>query len=143
MWLKYEGIEFKQGLVSKAGKRYDAWILKGQKKGFNDEPDTPYEKTFFDNTTTTVVEKGVNRPGISIVSFFKNGCDVGDTVIMTYTKQGPRRNLDVETVRNLTKDGNRSTAMEYTPLSDDDADTVKFVKTNQDLSGSEETPPWV
>ena len=143
MWLKYEGIEIKRGLTAKSGKKYDAWVLKGQRKGFDGAPDTPYEKTFFDNTTTTVVEKGVNRPGIGIVSFFRNGCDVGDTIIMTYSKTGPRRNLDVETIRNLTKDGQSSSAIEYTPLDERDAEDVNFVRANQNAVGSEETPPWV
>lgn len=46
MWLKYEGIEFKRGLTAKSGKKYDAWVLKGQRKGFDGAPDTPYEKHF-------------------------------------------------------------------------------------------------
>lgn len=142
MWLKYESIEFKQGLISKAGKKYDAWILKGQRKGFDGAPDTPYEKTFFDNTTVTVIEKGINRPGIGIVSFFKNGCEAGDIIVMTYVKSGPRRNMDVETVRNLTKDSNKNNVTEYTPLPDTEAEDVKFVKANQSSIGSEDTPPW-
>lgn len=143
MWLKYEGIEFKKGLVGKSGRSYDAWILKGMKKGFDNEPDTPYEKTFFDNTTVTVEEKGVKRPGISIVSFFKNGCEPGDTIIMSYSKTGPRRNLDVETIRNLTKDGNGNNAIEYTPLDSDTADNVKYIAQHQNVTGSENTPPWM
>lgn len=142
MWLKFDSIEFKKGLTAKSGRKYDAWLLKGMKKGFNDEPDTPYEKTFFDNTTVSVIEKGVTRPGISIVSFLRNGCEPGDTLALQFSKQGVRRNLDVETIRNITKDSSSGTAQKYVPLPDDDAEDIKYVKNNQYVSGSE-TPPWI
>lgn len=141
MWFKFESIEFKKGLKAKSGRLYDAWVLKGMKKGFDNEPDTPYEKTFFDNTTTSVIEKGVTRPNISIVSFFRDGCEPGDMIVLQYTKSGPRRNLDVESVRNLTKDGNTNTAQKYTPLPEQEAEDVKYVRDNQNVRGSE-TPPW-
>jgi len=141
MWIKFDSIEFKKGLTAKSGRKYDAWLMKGMKKGFNDEPDTPYEKTFFDNTTTSVVEKGVTRPGISIVSFLRNGCEPGDTLALSFSKSGTRRNLDVETIRNITKDRTSGGAAEYTPLSDSEASNVAFVRDNQNMSGSE-TPPW-
>lgn len=142
MWFKFESIEFKKGLKAKSGRLYDAWVLKGMKKGFDNEPDTPYEKTFFDNTTTSVIEKGVTRPGISIVSFFRNGCEPGDMIVLQYIKSGPRRNLDVESVRNLTKDGNTNSALEYKPLPDTDAQDVKYVRDNQHNVHGSETPPW-
>ena len=142
MWVKFDSIEFQKGLTAKSGRKYDAWVFKGMKKGFNDEPDTPYEKTFFDNTTTSVIEKGVTRPGIGIVSFLRNGCEPGDTLAIQFTKSGPRRNLDVETIRNITKDRTVGGAQEYTPLPDTDADDIQYVKNNQYVTGSE-TPPWV
>ena len=38
MWFKFESIEFKKGLKAKSGRLYDAWVLKGMKKGFENEP---------------------------------------------------------------------------------------------------------
>lgn len=141
MWIKFESIEFKKGLKAKSGRLYDAWVFKGMKKGFENEPDTPYEKTFFDNTTTSVIEKGVTRPNISIVSFLQHGCEPGDMLVVQFAKSGPRRNLDVESIRNLTKDNSTNTAQKYVPLPDNDANDVKFVRDNQRVQGSE-TPPW-
>lgn len=88
MWVKFDNIEFKKGIVSKSGNTFDAWVATGTKQGFQDEPDKPWEKYFFDNQATTIVERGMLRPGCSIVQFLQKGVKPGDTISIKSERDG-------------------------------------------------------
>jgi hypothetical protein len=120
-WIKFEKIEFKDNLKSKAGTPYSAHVLTGIKKGYDGAPDEPYQKTLFENVPTTVIESGVERPGISIVSFFSKGCLPGDTVIIKNVRRA--KGWEIASVENL-RLSRGPAAKEYTPLTDDEKTAV-------------------
>jgi len=93
-------------------------VMKGIKKGYDNAPDEPYEKVFFDNSATTVIEKGVARPGISIVQFLQKACKPGDTIcIKNVRKQG---RWELESIENKTT-SKGGFAVDYEPLSNEEA----------------------
>ena len=83
MWIIYQGVEERKGVLSQSGKPYDCWVMSGIKKGFgqNDE-DKPYEKVLFDSTAITVIEKGLNRNGMSLLQFLQKACKPGDLLVV-------------------------------------------------------------
>ena len=121
-WIIYEGLDFETGRTGKSGKKYDCYVMRGIKKGFPPEPDAPYEKVFFENSATTIIEKGVARPNVSIVSFLQKGCKPGDMIsINNVRKQG---RWEVESIENKTTSKGK-TAVDYTPLGDDELATLR------------------
>ena len=110
-WITFESIEKKDDLVSKAGNKYSAWVLRGTKRGYKADPDTQYEKILFENRAVTVIEKGIERPGISIVQFFLNGCKPGDLVILKSVQKNGR--WEIESVENRAY---TNAAADYEPL---------------------------
>lgn len=127
MWLTFDSITQHFDLVSRAGNTYAGWILKGTKKGFQGEEDEEFEKTFFDSSTTTVIEKGQLRPNCSVVQFFQKAVKQGDTVNMKYEREGKFWRL--ATVENISKK-----VPTYEPLPDN---------TVPSESMEEVTPPWM
>lgn len=123
MWIVFDSITRHDDLVSsKTGNTYTGYVLKGTKKGFQGEPDAPYEKVFFDTQATTVIEKGVSRPGKSVVQFFQKACKPGDTIIIKNERDG--KNWRIVSVENIA--GKVPT---YEPLPDeyDGSEPVKDV----------------
>lgn len=119
MWFIFDKIEERKGLKGRSGKEYDAFVVCGTKKGFQGEPDSPYEKTIFPNTPVTVIEKGVTRPNQSLVQYFQKACHPGDTIIITSEREGRFwRWAKVE---------NRSTSnvLSYEPLTDEEAERIR------------------
>ena len=116
-WITFNSIEFDKDRVSKAGKKYDCYVLRGTKKGFSPAEDEPYEKIFFENSTAPILEKGVLRQGISIVSWLTNAVKPGDMIKIKNVRRGA--NWEIESLENITtsKGGN---AKEYTEMSDDE-----------------------
>jgi len=114
MWIKRDSFVFRDDLVSKrTGNTYSAWVLTGTKIGGNDRPDEEgYRKIFFDNQTADVIEKGVTRPDINIVSFIANGTKDGDTIEIKVVQQG--QNWKIVHLKNLSE-----APVEYKPLSAD------------------------
>lgn len=112
MWVKFEDIKFVEGMMSKDGKSYSGWVASGIKKGYGEEPDKEWQKTFFDNSTCTIIEKGILRPGLSIVQFLQRGVKPGDTVEIKSEKDG--RFWRIVSMENIS---NR--VAEYTPLTDE------------------------
>lgn len=115
MWVIYESMEKKE-LTSKAGKPYVAWSFEGTKKGMKSkgEPDTPYQRSFFDNQLVTVIEKGVVRPNVPVVQFIQKACKPGDQIELKFDRSGTMPVLT--TVRNMSDD-----VPVYEPLSDEEA----------------------
>ena len=112
MWIIFDKIEERNDLVSKAGKNYTGFILSGTKKGFEGTADEPYEKVFFDTQTATVIEKGVSRPGKSIVQFFQKACKAGDMLVIRNEKDG--KNWRIVSIENIS--GKKPS---YEPLPED------------------------
>lgn len=144
MWFIYDKIEFKDDLVSRAGKRYSGWLLQGEKKGFNGEPNQPWQKTLFESTAATVIEKGIDRPNCSVVQFFQKACQPGDTVIITQERRVGTANMwDIVSVQKL---GDNAPLPTYEPLTEEQLqqETLK----SKQIHGSEAamaattTPPW-
>ena len=101
-----------------------------------------YEKILFDNTATTVIEKGIERPNCSIVQFFQKACSPGDIVIMKFVRRGGNM-WDIASVEKLGESRNLPT---YEPLTEEQAKALK----SQGVAGSEAalaatsgTPAWV
>ena len=86
MWMVFEEIERNVTLTSKKGAKYTANIVRGVKKGYMDDPDTEYEKTVFDNTYTTVVDRR-GEVEMDITEFFE-ACEPGDLIVVTNEKDG-------------------------------------------------------
>lgn len=143
MWFTFESITEEKGLKSeKTGKTYDAWILKGIKKGFDGEKDEPYEKMFFGNSTTTIVEFGMERPNCGIVEFFLKGVNPGETVILRNVRVG--KNWEVMAIERTGKRSDGSLAP-YEPLKPGDVSSIQeaeesFEKGKPAPEGS--IPPW-
>ena len=88
MILIFESIEEKKDMVSREGKRYDCWHLKGKKRGFEGAPDLPYSRTIFPTDTITVIEQGITRPGCSLLQFLQKACNPGDSLTVKSEKDG-------------------------------------------------------
>lgn len=139
MWLIFDSIEFNPNLVSRTGTKYGAWVLKGKRKGYNGEEDSPYEKKFFDNQATTIIEHGIPRPNCSIVQFFQKGVVPGDVVKIKFVRNGQR--WDVESMEPLAK-----TAPTYEPLTESEVEKLKasqVAAVNFAEMQTSQRPPWV
>ena len=84
----YDSVTQVKDRISKQGKRYDCWVVKGSKKGFDGSPDLPYEKTIFETDTITVIERGINRPGCSLLQFLQKACKQGDSLTIVSERDG-------------------------------------------------------
>lgn len=111
MWFIFDSIEQRDDLKSRAGRTYSAYILKGERKGYGDEPNTPYEKVLFETSACTVIEHGQHRPNCSVVQFFQKAVNKGDTVIIKFVRGKAPNMWDIESLENL--QGNLPT---YEPL---------------------------
>lgn len=118
-WITFNSIELEKDRVSKTGKKYDCYVMRGTKKGFPPAEDEPYEKIFFDNSTAPILERGVLRPGISIVSFLQHGCKPGDMIKIKNVRRGAT--WEIESIENMTT-SKGGAAKEYTPMTDEEAD---------------------
>lgn len=117
-WITFEELTYETDRVGKSGKKYDCYLMKGIKKGYDGTPDEPYEKVFFENSATTVIEKGVARPNISIVQFLQKGVNPGDMIaIKNVRKQGK---WEIESIENKTA-SKGGFVVDYEPLSDAEA----------------------
>jgi hypothetical protein len=143
MWFVFDNLEFKRGLKSaRTGNSYDAWVLSGTKKGFKETPDEPYERKLFDNSAATIVEGGVERPGLSVVQFFQKGVQRGDTVKITFARRN--NGWDIEKLENLRS----SAAAPYEPITAEQAAMLRNSSSapaayEPATSASSPTPPWV
>lgn len=142
MWFIFDSIELKHDLVSRAGRTFTGYVLKGERKGYDKDPNTPYEKILFENTATTVIEKGIERPNCSIVQFFQKACSPGDIVIMKFVRRGGNM-WDIASVEKLGESRDLPT---YEPLTEEQEKALK----SQGVEGSEATlaatggtPAWV
>jgi hypothetical protein len=117
-WVTFNSIEFEEGRTSKSGKKYDCYVLRGMRKGFPPDVDAPYEKVFFDNSSVTIIEKGVARPGISVVQFLQKGCKPGDMLSLKNVRRGAT--WELESIENKTTSRGGG-AKDYEPLSDEEA----------------------
>lgn len=89
MWVEFDKIEFQDNLRSRSGSEYSAWVATGTKQAYKDVPAAPWRKVFFENQATTVVERGMPRPGCSIVQFLKKGVSKGDILVIKSERDGP------------------------------------------------------
>ena len=88
MILRFDSVEQVTDRISRGGKRYDCWVVKGLKKGFDGAPDVPYEKTIFETDTITVFEQGVTRPGCSLLQYLQKACKQGDSLTVKSERDG-------------------------------------------------------
>lgn len=135
MWITFQGIEEKKGIPSRNGGTYDAWVMTGIKRGFNDAPDEPYTKVLFDTTTVAVKEKGVTRPGQSLLQFLQKACNAGDTLVVKSEREGKFWRWSVIENRSGVKPS-------YTPLTDEQAEAI-IAKQNAVPNASQELPPFI
>lgn len=116
-WVKFEGIEFNEKCVGRSGKPFSAYVVTGTKMGSEDfgTKDEPFKKYFFENSAVTVIEKGIERPGMSAVQFFQKACNPGDTIIFKNVRRNGKWDLVSIENRAMT-----NSASDYEPLSDDE-----------------------
>lgn len=88
MWVEFDKIEYQKGIMSQKGTVYDGYVATGTKRGYQGEPDAPWRKIFFDTQATTIIERGLNRPGCSIVEFLQKGVKHGDTLCIRSEREG-------------------------------------------------------
>jgi hypothetical protein len=118
MWITFDSIEYNPKCTSRNGKTFAGWVAKGTKKGFDDEPDSPWEKVFFDNNATTIIERGISRPGCSIVEFLQKACKKGDTLVIRNERDG--KFWRVVSMQNISMD-----KPSYTPLTEAEVATMQ------------------
>lgn len=123
----FDSVEQIKDRVSRQGKRYDCWVVKGKKKGFDGAPDLPYEKTIFETDTITVIEQGITRPGCSLLQFLQKACVPGDSLTVVSERDG--KFWRWASIQKYTGKGSKPIPT-YEPLP---------VRTE----GSEPTPEWV
>lgn len=121
-WIVYEGLEYETDRVSKAGKKYDCYVMKGTKKLYPDGEE-PYAKVFFDNSSTTIIEKGVARPNISVVQFLQKGCNPGDLLVIKNVRRGGK--WELESIENRTTNRGGGTVNDYEPLSKEELNDMQ------------------
>lgn len=138
MWLIFNELEERKGMMSKAGKPFDAFIVKGMKKGFNDEPDTPYEKVIFDTSTVAVTEKGIYRDNLSLLQYFQKQAKPGDSFFIKSERDGKFwRWAHIEKV------GDRAPKPTYEPLTDADVSAITNAKVSVQANvAASESNPW-
>lgn len=142
MWFVFNNIELKHDLVSRAGKTFTGYVLNGEKKGYNGEPNTPYQKILFENTVATVIEQGIERPNCSVVQFFQKACRPGDIVIMKFSRRGGNM-WDIASVEKLS---NSSELPTYEPLTAEQVQALKshgVVGSEASYAATGATPAWV
>lgn len=86
MWLVFEDIQYRTDLTSKKGDTYSGYVVTGTKKGWQDEPDSPYSKIIFENVMTNVVEDN-DSVEMALYEFFQS-CKSGDLVVVNSVKDG-------------------------------------------------------
>lgn len=147
MWLTFNSIEYKPNLVSpKTGKEYSAHIVRGTKQKYPmGSGEEPWERTFFDTSTATIIEQGISRPNKSVVQFFQKAVRPGDKVDVKSEKVGPY--WEITSLENITNKGREVPT--YEPLSPEEIQEIKNM-TQQPFppapaAGSEADtlPPWV
>ena len=143
MWFIFDSIEHRTDLVARSGNTFSAYVLKGQRKGYDKEPDTPYEKKLFETSSCTVIEDGIERPNCSTVQFFQKACVPGDIVIIKFVRRNGSM-WDISTVEKLSN--SKSNIPTYEPLTEEQ----KLALKSHGIEGSEAaqaatgtTPPWV
>lgn len=135
MWFQFGSITERE-FESKAGKPYTAFELVGIKKGWQSEPDSEWSRKIFRQDAVTVIENGVKRPGISLVSYFQNAVKPGDVIIVKQERNGSF--WDIKTVEKLGAQ-NGGEPEEYTPL---DAEQAPALKEAEELPADYEPAPW-
>lgn len=114
MWVKFDKIEYKDDLKSKrTGNTYSAYVVSGTKMGYKEAPDEPWQKVFFDNSSTTIIEKGVARPNMSIVGFFTHGLKEGDRIEIKNERIGS--NWEIQYIKKMDE------IPTYVPLTEEEA----------------------
>lgn len=147
MWLTFNSIEYKSNLISaKTGKEYSAYIVKGMKQKYPaGTGEEPWERTFFDTSTATIIEQGINRPNKSIVQFFQKAVRPGDRVEIKSEKSGLF--WEISSLENITNKGREVPT--YEPLSPEELESIKSMTTQSTptptVAGSESDslPPWI
>jgi len=91
MWLDFESIEHRSDLESRKGSKYSAWILSAMKRGYKDDPDTPYTKQIFDNLIVPIKDRKGDAE-MAAHEFFQM-CKPGDLVVMEQKKEGDFWNI--------------------------------------------------
>lgn len=89
MWLIFDKIEFRTDLESKKGKQYSAYVVTGTEKGFQEDPDKPYNKIIFDDAVVTVVQ-GTKEVEMNLPEFFKL-CKEEDLIAVKSEHIGPEK----------------------------------------------------
>lgn len=148
MWITFNSIEYNPNLVSpKTGKQYAGYIVKGMKQGYPfGSPDVPWQRTFFDTSTCTVIEQGINRPDKSIVQFFQKAVKPGDKVEIKSEKNGAF--WDIVSIENITNKGREVPT--YEPLSPEEIARLKQAGEQVTInsappveSEANDLPPWL
>lgn len=88
MWFVFDNIEHRNDLQGQSGKKYSGYVVTGTKRGYDGAPDVPYQKILFENQSCTVIERGIPRPGVSIVQFFQKGVKPGDLLVIKNERDG-------------------------------------------------------
>lgn len=88
MWFVFDNIEHRNDLKGQSGRTYSAYVVTGTRRGFNGDPDMPYQKVLFPNQSCTIIERGIPRPGMSIVQFFEKAVTPGETLSIKSERDG-------------------------------------------------------
>lgn len=136
MWVSNVKIQQRE-FESMDGRPYTAYEITGIKKGYNGAPDEEWSKKVFESDAATVIENGVARPGISVVSFFKNAVKESDTVSIKQERAGKFWKINELSIVGA---GNKGVApAPYVPL---EASQSVSEASQQATTEATDTPPW-
>jgi len=102
MWLDFESIEHRSDLESRKGTKYSAWVLTATKRGYKDDPDTPYSKIIFDNIFADVIDRKGNKVEMAVYEFFQ-ACEPGDLVVMSQSREPGNDHWEITSLENKTR----------------------------------------
>lgn len=137
MWFQFSSITERE-FESKQGKPYTAFELVGIKKGWKTDPDSEWSRKIFKNDAVTVIEKGVKRPNISLVSYFQKAVKPGAMVKIVQERNG--QFWDIVSVEDISEGA--SSPEEYT-LPEQAANPSPAEVVEPEPKADEYTPaPW-
>lgn len=123
-WINFDKIQAETRKSKNTGNEYQCHVMYGIKRGVKGEPDAPYEKVLFANQPITVIEKGVRRPGQSIVKFLETA-NKGDLIVIKNVRnpQNPNQWM-MDSIENRSQ----NVELDYKPLSDEEADKLRAMQ---------------
>lgn len=129
MWVDFEKIELRSDLTSTKGRKYSAYIVSGNKRGWGDEPDDPtWSKPVFPDAMSKVIDRN-GEMEMALHEFFEM-CEPGDLIAIENKKEnGYWRMVSVENKTRPVLSKNQTSQQEAQPQAVSGPDTLSAATT--------------